>query len=63
MAAVDTGLLALPLLKELQRIEQRHGRMRGEERWGPRTLDLDLLLYGDDMLAGENIRGVVLFDR
>ncbi|MEW6755808.1 MAG: 2-amino-4-hydroxy-6-hydroxymethyldihydropteridine diphosphokinase [Candidatus Latescibacterota bacterium] len=33
------------LLHQLQRIEARHGRQR-ELRWGPRTLDLDLLLYG-----------------
>ena len=32
-------------------IEARHGRDRSAEaRWGPRTLDLDVLLYGDDVL-------------
>jgi 7,8-dihydro-6-hydroxymethylpterin-pyrophosphokinase len=34
------------LLGFLQAIEQRHGRVR-EERWGDRTLDLDLISYGD----------------
>lgn len=35
------------LLKELQDIEQANGRRRDGERWGPRTLDLDLLAVGD----------------
>ncbi len=35
------------LLDALQAIEKAHGRQRGPERWLPRTLDLDLLLYGD----------------
>lgn len=41
-----TELRPLDLLDALQRIEQEQGRTR-EIRWGPRTLDLDLLLYGD----------------
>ena len=35
------------LLRELLAIESGHGRVRGGARWGPRTLDLDLLLYSD----------------
>lgn len=47
-ALLETGLAPLPLLRELQALEARHGRNRaGERRWGPRTLDLDILLYGD----------------
>ena len=46
VAVLDTALEAEALLDELQAIEARHGRRRGEERWGPRTLDLDILLYG-----------------
>jgi 2-amino-4-hydroxy-6-hydroxymethyldihydropteridine diphosphokinase len=46
VAEIDTGLAVLTLLDELQGIERRHGRIR-TERWGPRTLDLDILLYGD----------------
>lgn len=53
VAALDTGLAALELLAELQAIEQRQGRVRGAERWGPRTLDLDLLLYGDTRCESE----------
>jgi 2-amino-4-hydroxy-6-hydroxymethyldihydropteridine diphosphokinase len=44
-AEVATGLPARGLLELLVSIERRHGRVRGV-RWGPRTLDLDLLLYG-----------------
>jgi 2-amino-4-hydroxy-6-hydroxymethyldihydropteridine diphosphokinase len=45
VARVDTRLEPHKLLVELQAIETTHGRVR-EERWGARTLDLDLLLYG-----------------
>jgi 2-amino-4-hydroxy-6-hydroxymethyldihydropteridine diphosphokinase len=50
VAAVTTGLAARALLDQMLRIEQRHGRRRGL-RWSARTLDLDLLLYGDTVLA------------
>ena len=43
---VATGLTPEELLDTLQRIEQAQGRER-RVRWGPRTLDLDILLYGD----------------
>lgn len=46
VAALDTALAPDVLLAHLQAIEAEHGRTR-EVRWGPRTLDLDLLLYGD----------------
>lgn len=45
VAALDTALEPLALLDALQSIEHAHGRVR-TLRWGPRTLDLDLLLYG-----------------
>jgi 2-amino-4-hydroxy-6-hydroxymethyldihydropteridine diphosphokinase len=48
--AISTALSPLELLKALQQIEQEHGRVRTGERWGPRTLDLDLLLYGDQQI-------------
>ncbi|MCW8091951.1 2-amino-4-hydroxy-6-hydroxymethyldihydropteridine diphosphokinase [Alteromonas sp. ASW11-130] len=44
---VETGLEPEVLLKQLQQIENDHGRERKGERWGPRTLDLDILLYGN----------------
>lgn len=46
---LETRLAPLALLDALQGIEARQGRER-EVRWGPRTLDLDLLLYGDQTL-------------
>ena len=45
VAEVETGLSPRALLQALLSIEQAHGRDRGGERWGPRTLDLDLLAY------------------
>ncbi|MGH8369338.1 MAG: 2-amino-4-hydroxy-6-hydroxymethyldihydropteridine diphosphokinase [Gammaproteobacteria bacterium] len=47
VAALETGLAPPALLAELQTIERQHGRVRGASRWGPRSLDLDLLLYGE----------------
>jgi 2-amino-4-hydroxy-6-hydroxymethyldihydropteridine diphosphokinase len=44
VAALDTGLTPQQLLVVLQTLELGHGRTRSV-RWGPRTLDLDLLLY------------------
>lgn len=41
---LETSLTALALLDELQQIELTQGRERKDERWGPRTLDLDILL-------------------
>jgi 2-amino-4-hydroxy-6-hydroxymethyldihydropteridine diphosphokinase len=45
VARLATRLAPHDLLDRLQQVEQAHGRTRGE-RWGARTLDLDLLLYG-----------------
>lgn len=51
-AAVQTTLAAEALLDELQALEQRFGRERlPGQRWGPRTLDLDVLLYGQQVIA------------
>ena len=49
VAALDTSLGANALLHHLHRIEELQGRVRNGERWGSRTLDLDLLLYGDQI--------------
>src|SRR4029453_5425291 len=46
VAQIDTELTARQLLWNLQLIEKRLGRVR-TQRWGPRTIDLDLLLYGN----------------
>jgi 2-amino-4-hydroxy-6-hydroxymethyldihydropteridine diphosphokinase len=51
VAMLDTALPAPRLLEELLAIERRFGRTRRPgERWGPRTLDLDLLVYGDERI-------------
>lgn len=48
VAALDTGLAPDRMLARLQELEKQAGRDRAKaERWGPRVLDLDLLLYGD----------------
>ena len=46
VAQIDTELTARQLLWNLQLIEKRLGRVR-TQRWGPRTIDLDLLLFGN----------------
>jgi 2-amino-4-hydroxy-6-hydroxymethyldihydropteridine diphosphokinase len=46
---LETTCSPLTLLDHLQSLEQLHGRQR-LERWGPRTLDLDLLLYGQQSI-------------
>ncbi|CAN5242579.1 hypothetical protein BH09ACT3_BH09ACT3_04850 [soil metagenome] len=50
----EVSLTALGLLDELHRIEAEHGRVRAE-RWGDRTLDLDLLLFGDESWRTERL--------
>ncbi len=47
---INTDLSAIELLKVLQKIEIDFGRVRKGERWGARTLDLDLLLYADQQI-------------
>jgi 2-amino-4-hydroxy-6-hydroxymethyldihydropteridine diphosphokinase len=49
VAALDSALAPLQLLDALQAIENGQGRER-LERWGPRTLDLDILLFGDRLI-------------
>ena len=51
-ALIRTTLTPLDLLARLQQIEQAHGRTRQPgRRWAPRTLDLDLILYGNQTLS------------
>jgi 2-amino-4-hydroxy-6-hydroxymethyldihydropteridine diphosphokinase len=53
--AIETDRPPLDLLHDLQAIETAQGRVRSGDRWGPRTLDLDLLLYGDQMIASAEL--------
>ncbi len=49
---MSTALTAEQLLHELQEIENKQGRVR-EQRWGARTLDLDILLFGNEIINTE----------
>lgn len=55
VAALETRLSPLALLDQLQALEQRHRRRR-QFHWGPRTLDLDLLLYAHDDIKTPRLR-------
>lgn len=54
VAKFKTDLAALDLLDQLQQIENQQGRVR-LRRWGERTLDLDLLLYGNEQIQNERL--------
>ena len=55
VAQIDTELTARQLLWNLQLIEKRLGRVR-TQRWGPRTIDLDLLLYGNQVVEEPDLK-------
>lgn len=52
---LTTLLSPTTLLSVLQRIEKQLGRVRKANRWGPRTLDLDILLYDKLIINSENL--------
>lgn len=54
VAELNTDLAPLDLLDHLQRFEQEAGRVR-LRRWGERTLDLDLLIYGNEKIHNERL--------
>jgi 2-amino-4-hydroxy-6-hydroxymethyldihydropteridine diphosphokinase len=53
---LETTLDPHELLDLLLRVERVLGRVRDGTRWGPRTIDLDLLVYGDDVLDEPGLR-------
>ena len=53
--ALDTALTPEELLNHTPRIELQQGRVRKAERWGPRTLDLDIMLFGDEVINTERL--------
>lgn len=53
--ALETSLAPEALLDHTQRIELQQGRERKAERWGPRTLDLDIMLFGDSVIHTERL--------
>jgi 2-amino-4-hydroxy-6-hydroxymethyldihydropteridine diphosphokinase len=52
---LETALAPETLLDNTQRIELQQGRVRKAERWGPRTLDLDIMLFGDAVIHSERL--------
>ena len=54
VAKVDTNLSAENFLDELQNIENKQGRVR-KQHWGARTLDLDILLYSNEVISTERL--------
>ncbi len=55
VAELDTGLSARELLARLLAVELELGRVRTGPRWGPRAIDLDLLLYGAARIDEEGL--------
>ena len=55
VAEINTSLAPYKLLDALQSIETSHNRIRTGQHWGPRTLDLDLLLYGEKVIKTDRL--------
>ena len=55
-AVLETTLGPRDLLDALLRVERALGRVRDGTRWGPRTIDLDLLVYGDEVVDEPGLR-------
>ena len=55
VVALDTALPPEQLLDSTQAIERNQGRVRKEQRWGPRTLDLDIMLYGNQVIKADRL--------
>ena len=53
--ALETTLAPEELLNHTQRIELQQGRVRKAERWGPRTLDLDIMLFGNEVINTDRL--------
>ncbi|MBD1555555.1 2-amino-4-hydroxy-6-hydroxymethyldihydropteridine diphosphokinase [Vibrio sp. S9_S30] len=52
---INTSLTPIELLDCTQKIELEQGRVRKDERWGPRTLDLDIILFGNEVIDSERL--------
>jgi 2-amino-4-hydroxy-6-hydroxymethyldihydropteridine diphosphokinase len=55
VALIETALSSESLLQHTQLIENQQGRIRKANRWGPRTLDLDMLLFGEQQINNEHL--------
>src|SRR5438132_4750255 len=54
---LETGLEPTALMRFLKTLEHEIGRRPGAGRWGPRPIDLDILLYEDRILQGDELEG------
>ncbi|MEP9410936.1 MAG: 2-amino-4-hydroxy-6-hydroxymethyldihydropteridine diphosphokinase [Candidatus Brocadia sp.] len=52
---ITTGLSSHQLLERFRHIENLMGRVR-KEKWGPRTIDIDILLYGDEIVNDDQLK-------
>ncbi|MGB1263290.1 MAG: 2-amino-4-hydroxy-6-hydroxymethyldihydropteridine diphosphokinase [Cognaticolwellia sp.] len=55
VVSIETSLTALALLDALQNIENQAGRVRKDNRWGARVLDLDILLFAQQVINTERL--------
>jgi 2-amino-4-hydroxy-6-hydroxymethyldihydropteridine diphosphokinase len=55
VALIETSLSPEVLLQHTQLIEHQQGRIRKANRWGPRTLDLDILLFGQQQIDNKHL--------
>ncbi len=55
VAKIESHFSAIALLDQLQQIELAQGRIRKDERWGPRTLDLDILLFNNEQINSSRL--------
>ena len=55
VAETETGLAPRALLERLLELERELGRVRDGARWGPRTIDLDLLVYGSETIDEDGL--------
>ena len=53
---IDTALSAEELLNELLRIEEELGRKRTDEKWGARTMDIDILFYNNEIINRPHLK-------
>ncbi|KEY91227.1 2-amino-4-hydroxy-6-hydroxymethyldihydropteridine pyrophosphokinase [Candidatus Photodesmus blepharus] len=55
IVAIETRLMPIELLNYTQEIEKKRGRLRKNEHWGPRILDLDVILFGNETINSERL--------
>ena len=55
VVALETELPAHDVLRFCQAIEQKQGRIRAGERWGPRCIDVDVVLYGAERIKTDDL--------